>query len=281
MREARVRFVIITKRTLLLSVVLIVGLLALLLVVAGRSIPILSDGLQMRRADVVLDAGHGGVDGGANDGGAVLEKDIVLDVVLKMREYLEKHGFMVDLTRDTDRDVSGFDRYRKGRHRQDLINRVKIMNRGKVAVSIHVNALQDPSAHGAVVFYSKGSAAGKSLAENILVELAKVQDLNHSFVVPRQNIYVLRSTSVPAVLVELGFISNPQDKEKLISETYRQTLAEAISEGIRKYFAPTEEESGTTEDTDDDQEDDDAAGRDLPEQGPTFVPTTPAGVRFS
>ena len=70
----------------------------------------------------------------------------------------------------------------------------------------------------------------------MLAELGKVQHLNHSFVVPRENIYVLRNTSVPTILVELGFISNAEDKAKLITESYRQTLAEAVSRGILDYF---------------------------------------------
>lgn len=247
MREARVRFVVVTKRTLLIAVLLFFGLLALLLMLASRTVPITGDGLHLRSPDVVLDAGHGGIDSGAHDGHGVYEKDIVLDVVLRMRDYLEKRGLVVELTRETDQDVSGFAKYRKGRHRQDLINRVQIMNRGKVAVSIHVNALNDPSAHGAVVFYAKGSEKGKLLAQYILAELAKVQDLNHSFVVPRQNIYVLRNTAVPTVLVELGFISNPKDKERLTKESYRQTLAEAVSQGIIKYFTVDKQSTDPTD----------------------------------
>ncbi|NLV92737.1 MAG: N-acetylmuramoyl-L-alanine amidase [Firmicutes bacterium] len=244
-RKERVRFVVITKTKLLWIGLAILGLLALLAVVTTRTLPIVGDELQLRRADVVLDAGHGGIDSGAHDGAGVYEKDIVLDVVLRMREYLARYGLTVELTRETDQDLSGFETHRRGRHRQDLANRVKIMNQGQVAVSIHVNAIADPSVHGAVVFYARGSEQGKLLAEKVLAELGKVQHLNHSFVVPRENIYVLRNTSVPTILVELGFISNAEDKAKLITESYRQTLAEAVSRGILDYFEVELEEDVT------------------------------------
>lgn len=243
MARGRVRFVVLTKRGLIIIVCLFLMVLVFLGYFVSRVVPIVGDSLSTRRADVVLDAGHGGVDGGAHDGHGVMEKDIVLDVVLRMRDFLTARGLVVELTRETDTDLSGFDRLRKGRHRADLQKRVELMNRGQVAVSVHVNAMEDPSVRGAVVLYARGSEQGKLLAEYILAEVSKVQHLNHTFVVPRQNIYVLRNTTVPTVMIEIGFITNQEDKAKMLTEEFRQAMAEAIGTGIVRYFAGDGEES--------------------------------------
>lgn len=234
--RGRVRIIVLTKRSLLLLMVIFLLVLVFLGYFVSRVVPIVGDSLSTRRAHVVLDAGHGGVDGGAHDGQGVMEKDIVLDVVLRMRDFLVERGLIVELTRETDTDLSGFEQLRKGRHRADLQKRVELMNRGQVAVSVHVNAMQDSSAHGAVVMYAKGSEQGKILAEYILSEVGKIQHLNHSFAIPRQNIYVLRNTKIPTVMVEIGFITNPEDKAKMLTEEFRQAMAEAIGTGILKYF---------------------------------------------
>lgn len=243
MARGRVRFVVLTKRGLIIIVCLFLMVLVFLGYFVSRVVPIVGDSLSTRRADVVLDAGHGGVDGGAHDGHGVMEKDIVLDVVLRMRDFLTARGLVVELTRETDTDLSGFDRLRKGRHRADLQKRVELMNRGQVAVSVHVNAMEDPSVRGAVVLYARGSEQGKLLAEYILAEVGKVQHLNHTFAVPRQNIYVLRNTTVPTVMIEIGFITNQEDKAKMLTEEFRQAMAEAIGTGIVRYFAGDGEES--------------------------------------
>lgn len=184
---------------------------------------------------VVLDAGHGGVDSGAVYGD-LEEKDITLDVTLLVRYYLVQRGIYVELTRDTDRDVSGWEKYQKGRHRRDLQGRVGIINRGTVGVSIHVNMSTTPNEQGAMVFYAQGSAEGEKLATFIIEELGKVQTLNHPKPVGRTNLYILKNASVPVVLVELGFLSSPVDRGKLEDPLKREEFASAIAKGILRYF---------------------------------------------
>ena len=91
-------------------------------------------------------------------------------------------------------------------------------------------------AKGAVVFYQKDLAEGKKLAEAVLQEVGQFQFLNHSFPVARQNLFLLRRAGIPAVLVEMGFLSNPEDREKLQDENFRQQMAEAVSRGIIRYL---------------------------------------------
>lgn len=184
-------------------------------------------------ANVILDPGHGGVDPGALSGG-VKEKDIVLDVVLRMNEYLEEQGYSVVLTRDQDIDLGG--ELSRGRHRRDLEARVKVINDGQVAVSIHCNTIDDPNQKGAVVFYQKGSEAGKELAASLLKELNKVQLLNDNRPLPRENLFLLRTSKIPTIILELGFLSNQEDRTKLQQPAFRQQLAEALSQGIINYL---------------------------------------------
>jgi N-acetylmuramoyl-L-alanine amidase len=184
-------------------------------------------------ANVILDPGHGGVDPGALSG-EVKEKDIVLDVVLRMSNYLEEHGYSVVLTRDEDVDLGG--ELSKGRHRRDLEARVNVINNGQVAVSVHCNTIKDPNQKGAVVFYQKGSDAGKKLAASLLAELNKVQLLNDNRPLPRENLFLLRTSKIPTIIVELGFLSNQEDRTKLQEPAFRQQLAEALSRGIINYL---------------------------------------------
>jgi N-acetylmuramoyl-L-alanine amidase len=184
---------------------------------------------------VVLDAGHGGIDGGSFAQG-IMEKEITLDVVLRIEQYLYFRGVNVQLTRRTDRDVSGLDRFMKGRHRRDLEERAKIINKGTVAVSIHVNSISSAKEKGAIVIYSKNSVESKKLALAVLNRMAEVQSLKHDFPVARNDIYILRTAKVPAILVELGFISNPEDRAKLINPQFRQNIAEEIGKGIIDYL---------------------------------------------
>ncbi|HHX50854.1 MAG TPA: N-acetylmuramoyl-L-alanine amidase [Clostridia bacterium] len=184
-------------------------------------------------AAIILDAGHGGIDPGTHDG-ELKEKDIVLDVVLRMRDFLEGQGLRVDLTRDTDVDLGG--ELRRGRHQKDLEARLQLIKRGRVAVSIHCNSSTDKKQKGAVVFYQKDLKEGKKLADAVLQEVGQVQVLNHSFSVARQNLFLLRKAGIPVVLVEIGFLSNPEDKQKLQDKNFRQQLAEAVSKGIMDYL---------------------------------------------
>ncbi|KUO51122.1 MAG: hypothetical protein APF76_16650 [Desulfitibacter sp. BRH_c19] len=179
---------------------------------------------------VVIDPGHGGKDSGTHDGHGVLEKDITLDIGLRMRDFLHKQGIPVIMTRETDEDLSDIDG--RGRHLRDLQGRVKIIDQGTIAISIHINYISDPQENGAVVFYAKGSEQGEVVANKVLQALSSVQHLNHDFPVPRSNLYILSKSQIPIVLVEVGFISNAEDKQKLQDPTYLQTIAEALGKAI-------------------------------------------------
>ncbi len=168
---------------------------------------------------IVLDAGHGGVDQGTC-AGDVLEKDINLSVVKKLAEKLEKRGAAVILTRDEDVKI-------------DLEDRAKLANKEKadIFVSIHCNYYEkDAGIRGLECYYREGSADSEELAERILEEFRKEAVENRG--IKSANYRVLRKTDMPAVLVELGYMSNSEECGKLGEEDYQNFLAEKIAAGI-------------------------------------------------
>ncbi len=235
MNRKRSVYLFNTKELLLFSMIVFVGI-TIISATAYTAISVITEYVSLEPSNkVVLDAGHGGVDGGAifSD---IKEKDITLDVVLLTRYYLVQRGIYVEFTRDTDRDVSGWDKYQKGRHRKDLQERARILDGGSVGVSIHVNTSASANEKGAMAFYARGSEQGEMLASRILAELEKVQSLNHPKPIPRSNLYLLANTQVPVVLVELGFISNAEDRANLLDADRREEMAMAIATGIIKYL---------------------------------------------
>lgn len=184
--------------------------------------------------DVMLDAGHGGIDPGAIGQGEIYEKDYVLDIVLQMADILKTQGLRVGLTRESDRDVSHL--VTEGtRHRRDLLGRFKLMHEAKVGISVHANATKDPSKSGAIVFYQKGDYLGKIYGKIVLEELERVQVLNEEEPLARTTLLLIKAKP-PVLLVEVGFMSNPVDLAKLGDKQFRQSLAHALSNGIIKFL---------------------------------------------
>jgi N-acetylmuramoyl-L-alanine amidase len=223
--------VLLRKKRLRIAGILIVIILLILGLVKNDVVPAFN--LLVNRSVVVLDAGHGGIDKGTSQG-ELLEKEINLDIVLRMAQFFLNRGIAVELTRDTDEDLGG--KLKKGRHRKDLESRVIKMNQGMVAVSIHVNSGNSKNG-GALVLYPREDEEAKNLAELVLKEISQVQVLDHEFAIPRSNLYVLKKSQVPTILIEVGFITHPEDRKKLTNPDWRQQMAEAIGTGVLKYLA--------------------------------------------
>lgn len=172
---------------------------------------------------VCIDPGHGGKDPGAT-GGGVCEKDIALNVAKKIDAYLEAKGCTVMLTRETDVFV-------------ELSDRARMANSAKadLFVSVHCNSARDNArATGMEVYhYTHASEASKRAARVIYDKLLPVCGLRGRGV-KAKDLAVLRETVMPAVLVELGFVSNDGDRAKLISEDWQERAAETIVAGIRE-----------------------------------------------
>lgn len=169
---------------------------------------------------VVVDAGHGGEDGGTVEQTAT-EKEINLAVVLKMRELLENQGICVVLTREQDIFIK-------------LEERVRVANGEKadLFVSIHCNYYEkDSSIYGLECYYCKGAEDGKYYAERILDTIEKSGEIVSRNAKP-SGYYILKNTTVPAVLVETGYLSNYNERNQLISGEYQGKLAQELVEGI-------------------------------------------------
>lgn len=190
---------------------------------------------------VIIDAGHGGDDGGAIGIDGTVEKDINLDIALKLEKMLKFYGFDVIMTRTEDIMTcdDGLDSLRK-RKVSDIHNRFDVLekNPDAVFISIHQNKFEDNSQHGTQVFYSGNNDESKLLAESIQNSIVSVLQPDNSRVVKKSGsgIYLLYHAKLPAVLVECGFISNPAEVKKLNDEKYRMKIAILIADGLIKYL---------------------------------------------
>ncbi|MDP4134245.1 MAG: N-acetylmuramoyl-L-alanine amidase family protein [Bacillota bacterium] len=177
---------------------------------------------------VVLDAGHGGSDPGAlgrdKDGKLIAnEKDINLAVTLKVYGILKQKGINVSLTRNEDVYV-------------DLVKRADMANdlKATLFVSIHNNSISDPEYKGSMVLYSLTSLGGKALANNILEDICKEAGTLNRGLRNGTNMAVIRHTTMPAVIVECGFLTNDDELNNLRNASFEEKLAKGIADGIIK-----------------------------------------------
>ncbi|KJE28263.1 N-acetylmuramoyl-L-alanine amidase CwlD [Geobacillus kaustophilus] len=188
---------------------------------------------------IVLDPGHGGPDGGAV-GGEVVEKDIALNVAKKLRDYLQQQGALVLMTRETDRDLAspstrGYSR----RKTEDLLERTAFVNRSNadLFISIHLNAIPSPRWRGAQTFYYGSFIENERLARFIQAELRRNLENTHRLAKMIDTVYLLKHAKIPGALVEVGFLSNPDERELLASDGYQTKLAASIYKGVLRYFS--------------------------------------------
>ncbi|RJX23270.1 MAG: N-acetylmuramoyl-L-alanine amidase CwlD [Dethiobacter sp.] len=181
-----------------------------------------------------IDPGHGGYDPGAKRGG-VQEKDVVLEISLFLREYLQQGGAWVVMTRDRDTDL--LEIMAGPKKRLDMQNRLQIVEEAGVEllVSIHTNSINSSRWRGAQVFYQEGHEEGKLLAAAIQDELRRVLK-NTDRLAKGGNFFMLRESSMTGALVEVGFLSNPDEARLLTAPEYQKKIAWAIYLGIIKYL---------------------------------------------
>lgn len=186
---------------------------------------------------VVVDAGHGGMDPGKISAGQVLEKDVNLSIANLVKGYLEENGIRVVMTRTTDTMLG--EQSASNRKREDMRARIQMIEETapSLVVSIHQNSFQEASSKGAQVFYYDGSQKGRELAEVLQAELiSSVDSTNHRKAKANQSYYLLKKSAYTTVIVECGFLSNPEEAQKLSTGEYQDKLAQAIALGILKYL---------------------------------------------
>lgn len=192
---------------------------------------------------IVIDPGHGGPDGGAVGKGEVIEKDVALRISLQLRDYLQQAGALVIMTRETDRDLAddGIRGYSR-RKTSDLYNRLAIVNdeSNDLFVSIHLNAIPSPRWRGAQTFYNPLLKDSQHLSLFIQDSLRNQLGNTERKAKELTNIFLLKEAKIPGAIVEVGFLSNPEEKELLRETAYQQKIAASIYEGILRYFTDKE-----------------------------------------
>lgn len=186
---------------------------------------------------IVIDAGHGGRDPGRVGSTGLNEKEINLQIGAKLQAYLEQGGSYVLMTRIDDNGL--YEESDPNKKRADLNQRKEIINTSQadIMISIHQNAFEQPQYKGAQVFYHNDSIEGKRLAECIQKELKNFVDpTNQRAAKANTDYYMLKTTEIPAVIVECGFLSNLEEEANLGTEEYQEKIAWAIYMGLIQYF---------------------------------------------
>lgn len=185
---------------------------------------------------IAIDCGHGGVDAGKVAADGLLEKDVNLDIGMKLKALLESAGYDTIITRDGDYGL--YDDSDSNKKSVDMRKRCELINESGavLVVSIHQNSYTDTSVHGAQMFYYQNSSDGKVLAETLTKAFGEV--IGSDVLRPAKsndNYYMLRNTDCPGVIAECGFLSNPTEAGLLGTDGYRSKVAKAIFVGIDKY----------------------------------------------
>lgn len=206
---------------------------------------------------LVIDPGHGGIDGGAVSADGVSEKNINLAIALELQRLAERDGWRVVMTRSKDQglytgvendgteqmEITGR-RSIRSLKTEDLRERRRIIDTTEptLALSIHLNSFkEDPRVHGAQTFYS--SAAAEAVEEKSKLLAGRVQealvagldDGTERTPLGKKNVLLLKEPTVPTVIVECGFLSNREEAKKLADENYQKKIASLIYDGIMEF----------------------------------------------
>lgn len=227
------------KRMILIILSVFVSVLTFALVKDKKEIvPTVS--LPVSGKTIVIDAGHGKPDEGAQSSNGTTEAETNLKIALKLQNLLEQSGTTVILTRSDENAIYDIDaKTLKQKKISDIHNRVKIGNESSadLFVSIHLNKIPQQQYDGWQTFYKAGSNEGKKLAEYIQNNLNEaIQKENNRIAKTIDNIYIIKHVEIPITIVECGFLSNPTEEKKLLEDDYQNRLAWGIYNGIIDYF---------------------------------------------
>lgn len=193
--------------------------------------------LQDQSATIVIDPGHGGLDPGVVGVEGIEEKRINLEISLKLKDSLNRKGYFVVMTRETDEGL--YDESSDNKKNEDMRNRIAFIEQNEPAltISIHQNSFQDASVCGPQVFYYTESKESQILAEaiqeylNVQLSIEKPRKVKSN-----DSYFLLRKTTGPIVIVECGFLTNVKDAENLSEKIYQEKVAEAITGGVLRYL---------------------------------------------
>ena len=227
-------FIVIGKKFILGAFGAIMAVLIVCFTTANFSQKASTDSLDSKT--VVIDAGHGGMDGGSVGEDGTPEKNLNLEIAKKLQKLFNDNGYNVVMTREADTSLHENDNASiRNQKNADLRKRAEIANNSKahLFISVHINKFETPDIMGAQTFYSKDDETGKKYAESIMESLRELQPKNKRLAKTHPNKNLLfQKLEIPGVLVECGFISNKDELYNLKNDEYQMKIAEAIYKGV-------------------------------------------------
>lgn len=228
------------KRFGIISTILLISLFVFVFQVASSKQTVQTVSLPVSNKVIVLDAGHGKPDEGAQSSNGTTEAETNLKITLKVQSLLEQSGATVVLTRSDENAIYDLGKTTLRQKKiSDIHNRVKIGNESSadIFVSIHLNKISQQQYYGWQCFYKqndeKSTALAKSLQENLN---DSIQKENKRVSMKLDNVYIIKHVEIPISIVECGFLSNPEEETQLLSDDYQNRLAWGIYNGIMDYF---------------------------------------------
>ena len=228
---------VLKKKNLIIISVLLITVLTFIFCFGALSVRVIDD-TSSSKIRVVLDAGHGGIDGGVcgvNTG--VKESELNLQVVKKLKNYLTSAGMSVVLTRNSEAGLYGIasSNFKK----KDMQKRRDVIKNASpdIVISIHMNKFSISTRRGAQVFYKAGDEFGLILAKSVQESFNQMNESTREFSALSGDYYILNCSNYPSIIAECGFLSNPEDEALLITEAYQDNVAYAIFKGVVSYLS--------------------------------------------
>lgn len=209
----------------------------LIITVGSRAVTAISESQPIHRGQVIIiDAGHGGEDGGATSCTGVLESQINLEIALRLNELCHLLGFETKMIRSSDISIYTQGTTLAAKKASDLKNRVNLVNETEngLLISIHQNTFADSRYAGAQVFYA-ATLGSQQLAQHLQQQLVALDQGNHRRAKPAQQVYLMQHIEKCGVLIECGFLSNPAEEAKLRSSEYQKKLCAVIATALCSY----------------------------------------------
>ena len=192
--------------------------------------------LHRNKTTIVIDVGHGGSDPGKVGIQGIKEKDVNLAIARYLKDYLIAEDYTVYMTRETDQGL--YDESVSNKKKSDLSNRIQFVQKKKAScmISIHQNSYPDTIQHGAQTFYYEGREEDKNFAQYVQDSLLTFDPSNTRQIKSSTSYYILKNAQVPSILIECGFLSNPEETANLTDPNYQKQIAYAIAIGTCRYL---------------------------------------------
>ena len=192
--------------------------------------------LHRNKTTIVMDVGHGGSDPGKVGIQGIKEKDVNLAIARYLKDYLIAEDYTVYMTRETDQGL--YDESVSNKKKSDLSNRIQFVQKKNAScmISIHQNSYPDTIQHGAQTFYYEGREEDKNFAQYVQDSLLTFDPSNTRQIKSSTSYYILKNAQVPSILIECGFLSNPEETANLTDPNYQKQIAYAIAIGTCRYL---------------------------------------------